>query len=43
MVKYQQLLRSVLNNGVDIQSRNAPVRSLHGYQVKYDLTEGFRY
>ena len=41
MVKYHQLLRSVLNNGVDIESRNAPVRSLHGYQVKYDLTEGF--
>ena len=41
MVKYQQLLRSVLNNGVDIKSRNASVRSLHGYQVKYDLTEGF--
>ena len=41
MVKYQQLLRQVLNKGVDIQSRNAPVRSLHGYQIQYDLTEGF--
>ena len=41
MIKYQQLLKTVLNDGIDIQSRNAPVRTLHGYQVKYDLTEGF--
>ena len=41
MLKYQQLLKNVLNNGVDIKSRNAPVRTLHGAQVKYDLEDGF--
>ena len=41
MVKYKKLLRSVLNAGVDIPSRNAPVRTLHGYQEKYCLLEGF--
>ena len=41
MLKYQDLLRAVINTGVDMPSRNAPVRSLHGYQVKYDLEEGF--
>ena len=41
MLKYQQLLKNVLNNGVDIKSRNGPVRALHGAQVRYDLEEGF--
>ena len=41
MRQYQQLLRHILNCGWDVQSRNAPVRSVHGYQIKYDLEEGF--
>ena len=41
MLKYQELLRAVINDGIDMPSRNAPVRSLKGYQVKYDLEEGF--
>ena len=41
MVKYQNLLRDVLNTGVDLPSRNAPVRTLHGYHIRYDLRDGF--
>ena len=41
MIQYLQLLQDVIDLGVDIQSRNAPVRSIHGYQIKYDLEEGF--
>ena len=41
MLKYQNLLRQVLNKGVDIHSRNAPVRSLVGQSVQYNLRDGF--
>lgn len=41
MVEYKKLLRSVLNSGFDVPSRNAPTRVLHGYQQRYNLLEGF--
>lgn len=42
MKQYKQLLQHILDNGVDKQDRtNTGVKSVFGYQCRYDLSKGF--
>ena len=41
MEQYQNLLRKIINTGVDIHGRNGWVRSLLGSTIHYNLEDGF--
>ena len=41
MEQYQNLLRKVINTGVDVRGRNGIVRSLIGQTIRYNLMDGF--
>ena len=41
MKQYHDLLKHVLQNGKDKETRSGPVRSVFGYQMRFNLQEGF--
>jgi thymidylate synthase len=40
-IVYQDLLRAILDSGVEKQTRNGKTLSLFGYQIRHDMSEGF--
>ena len=41
MKQYLQALKQCFDNGIDVDSRSGKVRKAFGYQIRFDLKEGF--
>ena len=41
MKQYLKALRDCYNNGIDVESRAGKVRKAFGYQMRFNLKEGF--
>jgi dihydrofolate reductase/thymidylate synthase len=39
--QYMDMIKHIMENGIDKETRNAITRSVFGYQLRYDLSKGF--